>query len=96
MRRCRLFNQDLQSDMLVPVPLPHGTGRWDATECLAARLGRAWVGRLRVGILGGHSPDRSQWVPTGSVIAAVRNGELAEQLARVGLQAKTPKPKVKP
>jgi hypothetical protein len=28
------------------------------------------------------------------VIAAVWNGELAEQLARVGLQAKTPKPKV--
>ena len=25
-------------------------------------------------------PDQSQWVPTGSVIAAIRNGEFIEQL----------------
>ena len=34
-------------------------------------------------------PDQSQWVPTGSVIATIRNGEFVEQLARVALQAKT-------
>ena len=35
--------------MLSPCPVAYGTGHWDATECLVARLGRAWVGRLRVG-----------------------------------------------
>jgi len=34
------------------------------------------------------NPDQSQWVPTGSVIAAIRNSEFVEQLARVACKRK--------
>ena len=67
--------------------MAHGAGRWDATECHAVRL-KSVGGTVARWHPWGHSPHRSQWVPTGLVIAAVRNGELADQLARVGCKQK--------
>jgi len=80
--------------------LPQGVSRVPPPRSVVSSNDRVSAGKSVGGTVArwhpwGHSPDRSQWVPNGSVIAAVRNGELAEQLARAGLQAKTPKPKVK-
>ena len=75
--------------MLSPCPVAHGTGRWDATEMPRGAPGKRVGATVARWHPGGHSPDRSQWLPTGSVIAAVRNGELAEQLARVGIASES-------